>query len=118
MFSHVPILVGQEKLNLPDAGQRFRRMSSVEQDRAFGKDAAEAIRAGSDPAAVTNARAGMRAAGEPFTTQGTSARSVSGQRLRAAGRTRRLSPAGCRIQAGGDQGLRYRQLPFENGYLA
>ena len=39
------------------------------------------------------------------------------KRLRAAGRTRRLSPAGCRIQAHGDQ-ARYRQLLFDNGYIA
>jgi hypothetical protein len=101
--SHVPILVGSPLLDLPTADERFKDMDRDEQDRAFGKDGAEAIRNGADPAQVANARAGMSKAGDSFTRQGTSKRSFSGRRLKAAELSRRLSPAGCRIQADGDQ---------------
>lgn len=127
--THEPILVGQEFLNLPDARERFDKLSAAEQDRAFGKPGADAIRTGSDPAQVVNARAGMTKAGESFTRQGTTKRSFSGRRLERNGQElvkrkgdryksvgRRLSPAGCRKFSDGDP-ERYRQLLFDNGYI-
>lgn len=127
--THDPILVGQKFADLPDARERFDKLSTAEQDRAFGKPGADAIRAGSDPASVVNARAGMTKAGDSFTRQGTTKRSFSGRRLEANGQElvkrkgeryrsagRRLSPAGCRKFSDGDPD-RYRRLLFDNGYI-
>jgi hypothetical protein len=105
--THVPVLVGQEKLNLPTASERFHRLSAQEQDEAFGKDAAEAIRHGADPAQTINARSGMTHAGQSFTTTGTKRRRYAGGRL---------SPAGCRLQANGNE-EKYLQLLKVNGYV-
>lgn len=127
--THVPIPVGNPLLNLPTADERFKDMSKAEQDKAFGKDGAEAIRAGSEAAQVINARAGMSKVGDSFTRQGTTRRSFSGRRLEANGQElvkrkgeryksvgKRLSPAGCRKFSDGDPDT-YQKLLKDNGYI-
>lgn len=126
--THEPVLVGQELVNLPDARERFVKLSKAEQDKAFGADGADAIRNGADPASIQNARAGMTKAGESYTTQGLSRRSLSGKRLETQARAvaakhgrrytgfSRLSPAGCRKVADGDQ-EQYLHLLKLNGYI-
>lgn len=127
--THIPILVGQEMLNLPTAAGRFAKLTAAQQDAKFGKDGAEAIRSGADPASVINAQAGMTRAGDSFTREGRTLRSVSGRRIAAAGaevqkrkgdRYRsvgsRLSPSGCRRIADGDQ-VQYEKLLRLNGYI-
>ena len=68
-------------------------MSEAEQDRAFTKAGAEAVRVGADPVQVVNARRGMSTAadGRLVTSEGASVsrrgsvRGVAGRAMRAAG---------------------------------
>jgi hypothetical protein len=127
--THIPIPVGSDLINLPTAAERFHGLSPKQQDRIFTKDGAEAIRAGADVSSVVNARSGMRNAGDGFTKEGLTVRSVSGKRLEAAGQKaakrkgeryrrvdQRLSPLGCRRIAAGDQ-EQYHELLRLNGYI-
>ncbi|GAA0853454.1 hypothetical protein ACFQVD_26515 [Streptosporangium amethystogenes subsp. fukuiense] len=71
---------------LPGASPRriFDGMTEQQQDKAFGKAGAEAIRLGSDLGQVVNARRGMQVAGERLvTTEGTSRRGFAGRRMGA-----------------------------------
>jgi hypothetical protein len=103
--THVPVPVGSKLIDLPTAKERFKDLTPEQQDRVFTKDGAEAIRKGSDVARVVNSRSGMRSAGDGFTSTGTRKR-----------RGQRLSPQGCRQQAGGDE-ARYLELLRSNGYV-
>lgn len=106
----------------------FDGLSREEQDRRFGEAGADAIRAGAHPGQVVNAKKGMSAAGDLFTTQGSSTRSFAGKRLLASGEkaqktpgarrrtASRLSPQGCRKAAAGDH-ERYLALLHRNGYI-
>ena len=68
-------------------------MSEAEQDRAFTRAGAEAVRVGADPVQVVNARRGMSTAadGRLVTSEGASVsrrgnvRGVAGRAMRAAG---------------------------------
>ncbi|HET7386857.1 MAG TPA: hypothetical protein VFJ19_09380 [Nocardioidaceae bacterium] len=78
----------QRPENTPE--QLFARMSPQQQDRAFTKAGAQAIRDGADISQVVNARRGMRKAqvfGHDLriTTEGTTRRGLAGKRLEAAG---------------------------------
>ena len=114
----------------PDQDPRalFDSLTDEQQDAAFTRDGARAIRDGADLSAVVNARwqggvrgktAGMSRPGDPYTTSGTSKRSAYYRAERTAGRKvprRRLSPQGVAQQAGGD-GVEFRRLLRENAYL-
>lgn len=105
---HVPVAedVPGDVSTDPDA--YFRSLSQVEQDQAFGKAGAQAIRGGADMARVVNARRGMQTA------------SIGGQRVlvttEAAGRRPRLMPEAIFAAAGGDRKLAIRLLR-QHGYL-
>lgn len=71
----------------------FDSLSEYEQDKAFGRDGAQAIRDGADMNQVVNARSGMYTAGGlALTRTGTTRRALAGQRL-GKGR-KRLMPEG------------------------
>lgn len=66
--------------------KKFDSMSAEQQDKAFTKAGAEAIRLGADPAQVVNGRRGMQTASVfgrdvQITTEGTTIRGVAGTRL-------------------------------------
>jgi hypothetical protein len=86
----------------------FDSLSRVEQDQAFGKAGAQAIRDGADMARVVNARRGMQTA------------SIGGQRVlvttEASGRRPRLMPEAIFAAAGGDRKLAIRLLR-QHGYI-
>lgn len=87
-----------------DTGAAFRGMARPEQDQVFGKDGAQAIRDGADPARVVNARRGMVTAdGRLYTTE-------------AAGRRPRLMPEQIYREASGDRTEAVRLLKL-HGYL-
>jgi hypothetical protein len=111
-----PLLKSEGQVETASARELFDGMTKEQQDKAFGIDGAEAIRAGADPSSTENAKAGMTSAGSTFTRAGLSKRSLSGRRLAAAGKTQRLSPAGCRKQANGDPDA-YRAALRENGFI-
>ena len=75
-----------------DPRAAFRAMSEAEQDRAFTRAGAEAVRVGADPVQVVNARRGMSTAadGRLVTSEGASVsrrgnvRGVAGRAMRAA----------------------------------
>lgn len=75
---------------IDDPYEAFRAMSESDQDRAFGKAGAQAIRDGADMSQVVNARRGMTANGN-FTTAGTR-RGYASEILRPG--QRRLTPEG------------------------
>ncbi|PRX90832.1 hypothetical protein [Allonocardiopsis opalescens] len=77
----VPLRPGVD--DAPDSPRElFEQMAREQQDRRFGAAAAAAIRAGADIAQVVNARRGLTVAGgREFTTEGTSARGLSGRIL-------------------------------------
>ncbi len=68
-----------------DPKDLFDGLTRAEQDQRFGKDAAEAIRAGADMAQVVNARRGMQTPSgggrARYTTEGTTRRGYAGRRL-------------------------------------
>ncbi|MCZ2261395.1 hypothetical protein [Isoptericola sp. QY 916] len=96
-----------------DPYQAFNAMSEADQDRAFGKANAQAIRDGADISQVVNARRGMTANGN-FTTEGTSRRGNAGAGLKRS--QRRMTPELIYKQAGGDR-ERALQLLREHGYV-
>jgi hypothetical protein len=102
---HLPIVHnGTEQLPGETPRQVFDRMTRQQQDDAFGRDAAEAIRAGGDISQVVNARRGVSVAGgREFTTSGTS------RRGRAAGQAR-LTPAQIIRDAAGNRDAAVEQL--------
>lgn len=89
-----------------DESELFRSLSREEQDRVFTADGARAIRSGADLSQVVNARRGMQAPGDRFTTSG---------RGRKKHRSR-LSPQGAARLAGDDEEF-YLQLLRANRYL-
>lgn len=106
---HVPVVHdGTGRLPGETPEQVFDGLSREQQDAAFGKDAAEAIRAGSDIGRVVNARRGVFVAGgREFTRTGTG---------RRGGRQPRLTAEQIIRDAGGDRGAAEEQLR-RNGYL-
>jgi hypothetical protein len=88
----------------------FRELTREQQDRIFTADGARAIRAGADIGQVVNARRGMSAVGDPFTTAG------AGRRRKGQTRASRLSPQGCALKAGADEAL-YLELLRANRYI-
>jgi hypothetical protein len=71
-----------------DPQRAFDAMTRAEQDKAFTKAGAEAIRLGANPAQVVNARRGMQIAGAygrtvATTTEGVTTRGLAGRRLGA-----------------------------------
>ena len=93
-----------------EPSQLFRDLTREQQDRIFTADGARAIRSGADLSQVVNARRGMSAPGDPFTTAGTGR--ARGGRTRAS----RLSPQGCARMAGDDDAL-YLRLLERNRYI-
>lgn len=66
--------------NFPD--RIFNRLSRKEQDKIFGRAAAQAIRDGADIGQVVNARRGITTAGgRLYTREGTTSRGLAGRRL-------------------------------------
>lgn len=96
-----------------DPRAAFDSMSAAEQDKAFGKAGAQAVRDGADIPQVTNARRGMTTAsilGRDVlaTTEGTTARGMAGRRLGA--RTPRLMPEQIYLEAAGNRDEAIRLL--------
>jgi len=96
-----------------DPYQAFNAMSEAEQDAAFGKANAQAIRDGADVSQVVNARRGMTANGN-FTTEGTTRRGNAAAGLKRG--QRRMTPELIYKQAGGDREMAL-QLLREHGYV-
>lgn len=99
--------------------QAFREMLPSEQDRAFGKAGAEAIRAGADIGQVVNARRGMESAAVfgrqvAVTSEGTTNRRRFGQKLST--RRPRLMPEQIIAEAKGDRAEAIRLLSL-HGYI-
>lgn len=92
--THVPVTWEQHRTeNMEQTPDRlFESMSHEEQDKAFTKAGAEAIRDGADVSQVVNARSGMKTAqsGVQVTTAGATRRGLAGQRL-GAGRGQRAT---------------------------
>lgn len=76
-----PLRSGERVEGHDDPKDLFNGLTRDEQDRRFGKDAAEAIRAGADMSQVVNARRGMTTAQARYTTEGTTRRGYAGRRL-------------------------------------
>jgi hypothetical protein len=72
--THIPVDENLADVPETDPKAYFDNLSPAEQDKAFGKAGAEAIRAGADMNQVVNARRGMTSAGS--TTEGTSKRGL------------------------------------------
>lgn len=94
--THKPITGGWTDAD-QDPRQLFDAMDPADQERAFTKAGAEAIRLGADPARVVNARRGMSTATSPAGRQVLTRRSVLGQKVfttsvLAKGRGIRLMP--------------------------
>lgn len=87
----------------------FEALSSAEQDEAFGKAGAQAVREGADMARVVNARRGMQTAGgKQLTTEATTSRGT--------GRRIRLMPEQIYQEASGDRNEVLRLLR-KHGYI-
>ena len=129
---HVPVSSLDEAGELGRTGHAFalfEQMSASEQDRAFGRAGARAIRDGSDLRQVVNARRGMytTADGHKATTEGTTSRGFAGRRLGQlerqrgrryrASRTVRLTPEQIYAEAGDDREEAIRLLR-RFGYVA
>lgn len=84
-----------------EPSELFQSLTRAEQDRVFTADGARAIRAGADLSQVVNARQGMSAPGDPFTTVG---------RGRRRKKPVRLSPQGVARYAGTDDAEYLRLL--------
>jgi hypothetical protein len=91
-----------------DSRRYFDSLSATEQDKAFTKAGAEAIRNGADVAKVVNARRGIQAA------------SIGGQKVlvttEAAGRRPRLMPEAILAASGGNRDEAIRLLKV-NGFI-
>lgn len=82
----------------------FDSLTEAEQDRAFTKAGAEAIRAGADVGQVVNARRGMYTAqGRLLTREGTTKRGRAFQALRGRGTTEELADTARRITRTGPE---------------
>jgi hypothetical protein len=90
----------------------FDGLSAVDQDRIYGKAAAQAIRDGADISQVVNANRGMRVSGRT-TTEGTTRRGSASKYL--DGR-QRLMPEEIYRLAGGNREAAVKLL-YANGYL-
>ncbi len=100
---HLPTVEAKAAGLIRKPREVFDGLSRAEQDRAYGKAGAAAIRDGADPAQVVNARRGMYVAGGEQLTR------------TSAGRTRRLMPEQIYRQAADrDEAVR---LLRQNGYL-
>ncbi|MEV4246973.1 hypothetical protein AB0J63_26615 [Streptosporangium canum] len=110
--SMVPRRDGQAPLTSPK--ELFERMSREEQNRAFTKADAQAIRDGADLGQVVNARRGMTVVGDrSVTTEGTSRRGLAGRRAGATSGRRsavRPTPAQIYADAAGDRDEAIRLL--------
>jgi len=93
-----------------EPSELFNSLTPEQQDRLFTKDGAEAIRRGADLSQVVNARQGMSAPGDRFTTVG------RGRRRRGQSRQSRLSPQGV-ARLAGDDDARYLELLRANRYI-
>jgi hypothetical protein len=96
-----------------DPYKAFGDMSEAEQDRAFGRANAQAIRDGADASQVVNARRGMTANGN-FTLEGTTRRGNASLGLNP--RQRRMTPELIYAQTGGDREAALRLL-VTHGYI-
>jgi GNAT superfamily N-acetyltransferase len=106
---HIPVAEDVPDDIRTDPSAAFRAMSREEQDRAFGKAGAEAIREGADMARVVNARRGMYVAGDrTFTTEAATRRGI--------GRSTRLMPEQIYREAGNDRSEAIRLLRL-HGYI-
>lgn len=99
--------------------QAFEQMLPSEQDKAFGKAGAEAIRAGADISQVVNARRGMQSAAVfgrevAITSESTTKRRRFGEKLSA--RRPRLMPEQILAEAKGDRAEAVRLLSL-HGYI-
>lgn len=114
----------------------FEQMTRDQQDRAFGRTEAQAIRDGADISQVVNARRGMGYAGQRTTVEGTTKRGAYARRVRArgpveevtergsgsrnvtrvTGRSQRLSVHGIYEQAGDNRELAI-ELLRDNAYI-
>ncbi len=102
-----------------DPKKAFQALTAQAQDQLYTRAGAQAIRDGADLGQVVNARRGMyTAAGRTFaTTEGTTARGVAGNRLRAAGLpVLRLTPEQIYLEADGDRQAAIRLLQ-RYGYI-
>lgn len=90
-----------------EPSELFKGMTPEEQDRVFTADGAEGIRRGADLSQVVNARRGMSAPGDLFTTTGIG---------RSKRRASRLSPQGV-ARLAGDDDERYLELLRANRYI-
>lgn len=94
---HIPVpesLSGDLRVN---TGKYFQSLSQDQQDAAFGKAGAQAIRDGADLSQVVNADAGMRAAqvygkNLRITDSGVTKRGFAGQVIKARGRNAATTP--------------------------
>lgn len=94
---HIPVpesLSGDLRVN---TGKYFQSLSQDQQDTAFGKAGAQAIRDGADLSQVVNADAGMRAAqvygkNLRITDSGVTKRGFAGQVIKARGRNAATTP--------------------------
>ncbi len=96
-----------------DPYKAFENMTRAEQDQAWGKANAAAIREGADIYQVTNASRGMTKT-RMFTTEGTGRQGFAGKSLKPG--QRRLTPEAIYKQAGNSR-VRARELLTEHGYL-
>ncbi|MCC5574485.1 hypothetical protein IMZ11_02365 [Microtetraspora sp. AC03309] len=81
---HLPIRRDSpERLLVQSPAEAFAAMTPEEQDKAFTKAGAEAVRLGADIGQVVNARRGMQTAmgGRLVTTEGTTSRGIAGKQL-------------------------------------
>lgn len=106
--THIPTAENIAGDVLTDPKAFFRSLSESEQDRRFGKPAAQAIRDGADIGQVVNARRGMQKAqigGRDvlLTSEGTTRRGFAYSRLSARGTTRREGELATRITSSGPE---------------
>ena len=124
-----PLRAGERVEGHDNPRDLFDGLTRAEQDRRFGKGAAEAIREGADMSQVVNARRGMSTPshGGParYPTEGTTRRGYAGRRLGnltdTSGRyvrsaTPRLMPDA--IMSGARDRDHALELLYEHGYLA
>lgn len=106
---HVPAAEGAVDELRTSPRRYFNSLSTAEQDKTFTKAGAAAIREGSDPARVVNARRGMyEAGGKRLTTEATTARGID--------RRIRLMPEQIYREARGDRDEAIRLLR-SHGYI-
>lgn len=94
-----------------DPYEAFHSLSQAQQDQAFGKYGAQAIRDGADLFQIINAQASRKGA---FTTYGTTQRAYAGKRLKPG--QRRILPETAYTWAKGDRQTALKLLE-EHGYI-